>query len=182
MKRHSTNLPKISLHKPSGNARVWINSIPKHVYLGKYGSPESHRKYDRLMRKYFPSEAEPEKSVAEDLLELVEKGNEITVAELCISYVEWAEKNYHKNGKPTGELGNAKRIIRMLKSQYGHLPASGFGPLRYIKLREQLEDKCLSISTIQKYMRHVSGVFRKAKNNQLIESATYDALKDIDPD
>ncbi len=132
MKRHSTNLPKISLHKPSGNAQVWINSIPKHVYLGKYGTPESRRKYDRLMRKYFPSEAKPEKSVAEDLLELVEKGNEITVAELCISYVEWAEKNYHKNGKPTGELGNAKRIIRMLKSQYGHLPASEFGPLRYI--------------------------------------------------
>ncbi len=124
-KRPSIKLPKYCLHKDSGCARVWINARNKHESLGKYGSPESRRKYDRLMRKYFPSEAKPEKSVAEDLLELVEKGNEITVAELCISYVEWAEKNYHKNGKPTGELGNAKRIIRMLKSQYGHLPASG---------------------------------------------------------
>lgn len=148
--RPSTKLPKYSKHKPSGTARVWINAIQKHESLGKYGSPESWRKYYQLVREYYPSAAEPEKSVTEDLLELVEKGNEISVAELCISYVEWAEKNYRKNGKPTGELGNAKRIIRTLKSQYGHLPESSFGPLMYLKLRKQLEDKCLSISTIQK--------------------------------
>jgi hypothetical protein len=72
--RPSIKLPKYSLHKPSSNARVWSKSIQKHVYLGKYDSPESHREYDRLIRKYFPSEAKPEKSVAKKLLEQIEQG------------------------------------------------------------------------------------------------------------
>ena len=40
-------VPSYRLHKPSGQARVIIDG--EHIYLGPYGSPESHEKYARLI-------------------------------------------------------------------------------------------------------------------------------------
>ena len=40
-------IPSYRLHKPSGQARVIIDR--RHIYLGKYGSPQSWVKYNRLI-------------------------------------------------------------------------------------------------------------------------------------
>ncbi len=40
-------VPAYRLHKPSGQARVIVNH--EHIYLGKYGSVESRKKYARLI-------------------------------------------------------------------------------------------------------------------------------------
>ena len=42
--------PSYRLHKPSGQARVIING--EHIYLGKYGTPESYDRYDRLVAEW----------------------------------------------------------------------------------------------------------------------------------
>jgi hypothetical protein len=38
-------IPSYRLHKPSGQARVIING--KHIYLGRFGTPESWEEYIR---------------------------------------------------------------------------------------------------------------------------------------
>lgn len=40
-------IPKLRLHKASGNAAVMLDG--KYLYLGKYGSPESQERYDRVI-------------------------------------------------------------------------------------------------------------------------------------
>ncbi len=45
-------IPSYGRHKASGQAVVCING--RHVYLGKYGTPESYEKYHRLIAECFP--------------------------------------------------------------------------------------------------------------------------------
>jgi hypothetical protein len=47
MPRKRNHVPAYRLHKPSGQARVIING--EHIYLGRYGSPESREKFARLI-------------------------------------------------------------------------------------------------------------------------------------
>ena len=47
MSRKPGHVPSYRLHKPSGQARVIIDG--EHIYLGPYGSPESHERYARLI-------------------------------------------------------------------------------------------------------------------------------------
>jgi len=62
-----------------------------------------------------------------------ESSNDITVAEVCIQYLRWAEGYYVKDGKPTTELGNVKRAIKTLREAYASLPARQFSPLKLKK-------------------------------------------------
>ena len=41
------SVPSYRLHKPSGQARTIIHG--RHIYLGKFNSPESREKYARLL-------------------------------------------------------------------------------------------------------------------------------------
>ena len=47
-------IPKYSKHKASGQARVRIDG--RTIYLGKYDSPDSHRKYDALIARWLSGE------------------------------------------------------------------------------------------------------------------------------
>ena len=44
-------VPSYRLHKASGQARTIING--RHIYLGKYGSPESRQRYALLFATTF---------------------------------------------------------------------------------------------------------------------------------
>ncbi len=46
----SKNIPAYCLHKASGQAYVKLDG--KRYYLGKHGSPESHRKYAELISSW----------------------------------------------------------------------------------------------------------------------------------
>ena len=48
-------IPKYSLHKSSGRARVILNG--RHIFLGKYGSEESLERYNRLVAELASSAA-----------------------------------------------------------------------------------------------------------------------------
>lgn len=47
----SVRAPKYRLHKASGQALVQING--ERIYLGKFGSEQSHEKYRRLVAEHF---------------------------------------------------------------------------------------------------------------------------------
>ena len=59
-------IPKMTLHKPSGNARVRL--FAKDYYLGKWGSPEAAREYKKIIAQY-ASGALVAKSVRGNLIE-----------------------------------------------------------------------------------------------------------------
>ena len=62
MSSKSRRIPSYRLHKPSGQARVIIDR--RHIYLGKYGSPESWEKYRRIIAERLNGEAQTAMPVA----------------------------------------------------------------------------------------------------------------------
>ena len=91
----SQRVPKYSKHAPSGQARVILNG--KHLYLGKFGSAESQRKYTELLAQHCQSSP----------VIPVSKPGEYpsnTIDELLVQYLDHAESYYSAGGKPTKEF------------------------------------------------------------------------------
>ncbi len=102
-------IPAYKLHKASGQARVIIDG--RHVYLGRYGSPESHEEYGRV--------------IAENLQRNLSRANatngsgrptnNLSVNELISAYVTFAKSYYVENGIPTKEVTSIKDALKPLR-------------------------------------------------------------------
>jgi len=152
-------LPQMRLHKRSGTARVRVGH--KEYTLGRWGHPETHRKYSDFIHAFVHGRAAPPAADGSDdaarhqpspkpvvesspasapagLIEDRPAGGAITVAELCARYLVHAERYYAApNGDTTTTLGNAKMAIRAL-SPYDDVPADRFGPLLLRALMESM--------------------------------------------
>ena len=93
MPRRPGHIPALKLHKPSGLARVIIQG--KHHYLGRYGSRESQEKYARLIAQLASGrdDTAPEACL-----------NGLTVSELILEYLQYAQGVYVKDERPTKEF------------------------------------------------------------------------------
>jgi len=117
-------MPKYSKHKASGQARVRIDG--RTIYLGKYDSPDSHRKYDALIARWLSGE----KPASPDAM---------TVSRLCVRYIEeHARLYYRKNGRETSELSTIQAALKPLIKQYGRSKVVDFGPSRLKRIRQTL--------------------------------------------
>src|SRR5438067_1501969 len=111
--------PSYCKHKATGQAVVRIDG--RDHYLGKYGSEESRREYDRLIAEWL---------AAGRRLPQAKTGAGFTLNELILAYWCWAEKTYRdSDGAPTRELDNLKDALRPLRKLYGDTEAAKFGPL-----------------------------------------------------
>jgi len=89
-----SSVPSYHLHKASDQARTIVNG--RHIYLGKYGSPESRELYARiLVEAALPAGTpSPDRSDSQRLL----------VSELLVAYLKFAETYYSDEGQPTKEF------------------------------------------------------------------------------
>ncbi|NBW97776.1 MAG: recombinase XerD, partial [Planctomycetia bacterium] len=101
-------------HKARGLAVVTLGG--KDFYCGKFGSPESHREYDRVVGEW----------LAAGRPQAVGGSERLTIAELLVRYMKFAEGYYLP---PSRELEGIKLALRPLKERYGHTLAADFGPL-----------------------------------------------------
>ena len=123
-------IPSYSPHKASGQAVVCING--RDIYLGKFGSPESHAKYARVLAENFPKGSE---SLSFPRFE----GASPTVNELVLLYWREFVEGYHqKNGEPTERQWDVKRALRFVQQLYGKELARDFGPRALHVVREQI--------------------------------------------
>ena len=164
--------PSYRLHKASGQAVVTIDR--KDHYLGVHGTPDSRLYYERLISAWMQGDAVPARKP--------ESSNDITVAEVCIQYLRWAEGYYVKDGKPTTEMSNVKRAIKTLREAYASLPAKEFSPLKLKNVRQRFIDGGLSRVNCNRYVGIVGRVFRFGVENELIPgdvSHALDAVKSL---
>ena len=121
MPRHNSHVPAYRLHKPSGQARVIINR--EHIYLGKFGSPESREQYARLIAQISSNGGDrPAKRST-----LLDKPG-LSINALILAHWQFAKSRYLKNGKPTITLDSIRAALRPLRQLYGSTPAADFGP------------------------------------------------------
>jgi integrase len=168
--RRRARVPSYRLHRPSGQAVVTLGGRDR--YLGPHGSEESRAEYDRLLLEWLPTRGKLEPAPAEV--------PSLTVAELLLSYWEFADGYYRKDGEPTSEWHLMRTALRSVRRLYGHTPAAAFGPKSLKACREELIGRGLRRQTVNHYAGRIKRMFRWAVANELLPASVHQALQAVD--
>lgn len=157
-------VPSYRRHKPTGQARVTLGG--KDFYLGKFGTPESKREYDRLIGEYVANGG-------------IVPGDRLTLVELTAAFKEFAKTYYAgRDGEPSDWYLFIANVMRLLgKSPYGKKPADQFGPLALKAFREKLVAEGGSRKTVNKKVAVVKQAFQWAASEELIPATVHEALR-----
>jgi hypothetical protein len=99
-------VPAYRQHKPSGQAVVTVAGCD--VYLGPFGSPKSHRAYQRVLKHWSATGQAPDKTPPA-----------LTIDDLMARYWSFADSYYRRAGEPTGEINNIRYALRPLHDLFG---------------------------------------------------------------
>lgn len=171
MPRPKVSIPKYSKHGPSGQAVVYLDR--RRIYLGKFGSPESKRKYAELIASR-SSGLDPEL--------LAPDAPSVSVNEVCLAFVKNVMPKYRTaDGKPSDEQECLKGVIRILRELFGESPATKFGPVKLRTAREAMIGRGWKRSYINKQVGRVRFIFRMAASWEMIPATVVVALKTMEP-
>ena len=97
-------------------ARTTVNG--KRVYLGEYNSQESKAAFDEIMADWEAAHVErgPTVDVA------------LTVSRLAFLFLKYADKEYRRDGVPTGETANIRHALQTMNNLYHGVRVIDFGP------------------------------------------------------
>lgn len=152
--------PAYRLHKPTGLAVVRLAG--KDHYLGKHGSPSSYAKYDILIADYLANGRTPAKAI-------------LTVGNLSVRYLQFANSYYVKDGKPTDEVASIKAVLAVLLTR-GELPVTAFTPKELKHIRSKMVVNRNSRKYINKQVARIKRMFKWGVENELVDVATWQAL------
>lgn len=144
-------VPSYRLHKASGQTRTIISG--RHIYRGKYGSPESRQRSARILAEATLPAGAPTPQVAADSQRLL-------VSELLVAYLKFAETYYSSEGQPTKEFRSMVDAIAPLNQLYGDTLADEFGPLKLKAVREHLVTRGLCRTETNQRIGRLKRVFR----------------------
>ncbi len=164
--RNST--PSYRLHKPTRQAVVTLGG--RDYYLGRHGSPESRAEYDRLIVEWI-SNGRPRAQPA--------AVSDLTINELLLAYLRYADGYYVKNGKPTVEPGNIRLALRPLRALYGHNPAREFGPVALKAVRQAMIDSGLCRSEINRRVGRIVRAIKWAVSEELVPASVHHAIQTV---
>jgi len=172
MPKQNGHVPSYRLHKPSGQARTIIAG--RHIYLGKYGSPESHEQYARLIAEAaqgrVPSQIPPSRSLEESAL---------LINELVAQYWAYAETHYSNAGKPTKELPCIREALRRITAVHGNTRAAEFGPRALKTVRQHMIDQGLSRGVINSHVGRIKRMFKWAVAEELVTPSVFLGLQAV---
>jgi integrase len=178
MPRRIGKVPSYCLHRPSGQAVVYLNRRP--IYLGSYGSDESQERYEREIARWriqrsTGGQALPQFSATAHPA--------LSVAEIILAYLRHAQVYYVDSaGQQTKEFVEMKIALRPLRKVHGNTLVADFGP-RALKEVRQFMVECgrLSRPVINRRVNRIRRVFKWAVSEQLAPQGTYEALRAVDP-
>lgn len=124
-------VPKYTLHKASGQARVRIAG--KDHYLGRHGSPESRQEYAKLIGQI----GEPERVAVEPPVP-----DEITVSEVVLRFFQDCEKDFlDEDGKPNPDFAHFRGVLKLLRESFGRLPMASLSGPHLKQLQQKMIDQ-----------------------------------------
>ncbi len=165
-------VPRYTLHKTTGQARVIING--KHHYLGLHGSAESKERYASLIAEQFLNpRAEP----------VTPPGSfpDLSINEVILKYIQHAEQYYVKDGQPTKEVDNIDNAMRSLRTLFSHTRASEFGPkaLKAVQ-RYMIEHEDICRKQINARVNRIRRMFKWLASEELVPASVHAALTMVD--
>jgi integrase len=205
-------LPQIRLHAGSGHARVRINGTEH--WLGRFGSPEALAAYDRLIAQYLATRGAGPTPVAEGPPPLaihsepapvaVEQDStppdpsssatqpatavpaEITVAEMCLMYLEYAKVHYVlADGRISSSYHGMRQAVNALR-QFQRVPAASFGPRCLREIMDRMahqkgrHQKPIPRKSINRIAKRIRGLFKWAVSMEIVPAQTWHALMAVE--
>lgn len=164
--------PKYRHYKPKDLGMVVIDGHAH--YLGKYDSPESRERYHRLVAELHAGR--PGKPLAETAQD-TETG--LTVNELILAYVKFADGYYLKDGRPTVEPTNIRLVLRHVRRLYGASPAASFGPLALKALRDEMVRAGNCRTEVNRRVGRVVRMFKWGVSEELVPPGVLEALRAV---
>ena len=144
----------------------------KDFYLGRYASEPSRVEYDRLIAEWLSNGRRlPTSSSGRPV--------DLTINEMLLSYLSYADSYYNKNGKPTVEPGNIRLALRPLRQLYGHTGARDFGPVKLKSVRQAMIEANLCRSEINRRIGRLIRAFKWAVSEELVPSSVHESLRTV---
>lgn len=158
-------LPKYGKHKASGQAVIKLGGCD--FYLGPYGTKASRIEYDRITAEWLANGRTLPGTSADAAL---------SVNELALAYVKFADGYYRKNGKPTASMSGIKIALRFLCKSYGRTAARDFGPLALAAIRNTMMEAGHSRVYINKNVDRIRLTFKWGVSQELVPVSVHQAL------
>lgn len=164
-------VPKLCHFKPRNLACVWITPT-RRLYLGPWGSPESHERYAEVVRRLL---------LGQDVTEAPQLPTEavaarLTLSELATRYLDYARTYYRRDGQGTGEFSIVETAVNRATASYGSIPAADFGPLCLEDVRDRMIEDDLARTTINGRTRRIVAMFKWGAAKQLVPVTVHSAL------
>ena len=173
MPRTQKGIPSYCLHRPSGKAVVRLNG--RDHYLGPHDTEESRQAYDRVIAEWLASGRRVEHTHE------VAVQPTLSVNEVLLAFVEFAERYYRDGDQVSKEVVNFKLALRPVKQLYGHTSADQFGPLALKALRQHMIDvQDLCRKEVNKRIGRIKRVFKWAASEELISASIFDGLRTVE--
>ena len=144
------SVPSYRLHKASGQARVIIDG--RHVYLGKFNSPESRQNYARVVAEMSLASPLPEQASLHPPIAL------LLISEVLVKYLEFAEVYYGANETSSKEFRAMIDAVAPVNEMYGDSSANEFGPLKLKSIRQYMINQDLCRTEINKRIGRIKRV------------------------
>jgi integrase len=173
-------VPSLRLHKASGQAVTTVRG--RDIYCGRYGSPESEANYRRVIADLVASGPEVvrhhglPRSGSRRQAFVPPTARAISVAELLLAYVEFAEREYLPPSRESEIIKVAAKTVREL---FGTVPAGEFG-LRQLKaVRQKWIDQGRARKYINAKIGRVVRIWQWGAEEELVPASTWHALKSL---
>ena len=162
-------VPSYRLHRGSGQAIVTINR--RDYYLGRHNTPESQRRYSRLIAEYFSS--------PETFSLATAKKSDIVVTELIVAFIAFIKSEVGDK-----EYKGIKLAMKPLRKLYGDTCAKDFGTPQYKAVRTDfirevhpIRKKPRTRQYVNRAMVYVSRLFKWSASEQFIPAGIYETLR-----
>lgn len=180
MARKPNVFPSYLLHKPTGQARVRIQG--KDHYLGEYGSEASRIAYGQLVANLAAGvPIDPFKPPNRGSNTTNDPATGLTINELVLAFMRYAQTHYVKNGQPTSEIHCLKSVTRPLVDLYGFTPVESFGPTMLKAVRQRFVEAGWVRKTINKGVGRIRTIFKWGVENEMVSSSILQALQAVAP-
>jgi hypothetical protein len=171
MAARSSRIPKLRLHRPSGQGVVTLGG--RDYYLGRHGTEECRGEYKRLLAEWLGSGRQVDTSSRSF------GSPDLSFNELILAYLAHADGYYRKNGKPTSETANIKLALRPLRRLYGYTAVKDFGPLALKVVRQSMVEADLCRAEVNKRVHHIVRMVRWGVENELVPPSVHHGLKAV---
>ncbi|MBA4017295.1 MAG: recombinase XerD [Pirellula sp.] len=106
-------------------------------------------------------------------------GADLSVDELLLRYLQWADTYYRWNGKRTKEFRSTVEALRLLRQLYGSTPANEFGPRALKTLQAASIEKGWCRRTINMRTNRIRRVFKWGVSEELLPPSVFHALSTV---